>query len=108
MIGQIIEQVLRDKGISVTDFARQINTNRNNIYNIFDRETIDTGLLLRISIVLQYNFFAHYMDMIEKQDNIVKDTSNVKCSKMEFSKKLDALFAQNQSLITMLRKSGRK
>lgn len=108
MIGNIIEQVLRERGISVTDFACKINTNRNNIYNIFKRETIDTGLLLRICNVLQYNFFAHYMDMIEKQEIIIKKVPHEYFSANKFNKKLDTVIAQNRALLVMLRKSGRK
>jgi hypothetical protein len=38
--------VLREKRIPVNEFAKKINTNRNNVYHIFRRETIDTGLLV--------------------------------------------------------------
>ncbi|MEI6349342.1 MAG: helix-turn-helix transcriptional regulator [Bacteroidota bacterium] len=56
-IGKNIEAKLRERGISVTEFARRINTNRNNAYDIFHRESIDTQLLQKISSVLEYDFF---------------------------------------------------
>jgi hypothetical protein len=50
----------------VKEFAQRINTNRNNVYDIFKRETIDTGLLLKISHVLEHNFFHYYLPLNEK------------------------------------------
>ena len=59
-IGHVIHAKVKDKGITVTEFAQKINCNRTNIYNIFTRQSIDTDLLLRISQVLDYDFFKLY------------------------------------------------
>jgi hypothetical protein len=59
-IGQKIKEVFDTKGISVTEFARRINKSRENMYSIFSRKTIDTGLLLAISQVLEFDFFRLY------------------------------------------------
>ena len=59
-IGKIIENKLREKGISVSEFARRINTNRNNVYDIFRRDSIDTLLLQKISTVLEHDFFQYF------------------------------------------------
>jgi len=56
-VGKKIEEVLRERHIPVIEFARRINTNRNNVYSIFRRESIDTKLLQKVGEVLQYNFF---------------------------------------------------
>jgi transcriptional regulator with XRE-family HTH domain len=61
-IGSIIKDKLKGKGFTVSEFARRINTNRNNVYDIFQRESIDTSLLQKISEVLEYNFFVHYAE----------------------------------------------
>jgi hypothetical protein len=50
---------LEFRGISATEFAKRINKSRENIYSIFTRKTIDTGLLQSISRVLEYDFFVH-------------------------------------------------
>ena len=57
-IGQLIRQELRRQERSVAWFARQLSCDRSNIYRIFQKESIDTYLLVRISIILQYNFFS--------------------------------------------------
>ncbi len=38
--------------------AKKINCDRTNVYKIFRRASIDTALLLRISAVLEYDFFS--------------------------------------------------
>lgn len=67
-IGAYIKEVF-DQGPkiwTVTWFAQQLNCDRRNIYNIFARQSIDTELLVRISKILNHNFFAKisekYMD----------------------------------------------
>ncbi|MDE7025354.1 MAG: XRE family transcriptional regulator [Paramuribaculum sp.] len=59
-IGKSIEQELRLQERSVVWLARKLNCNRTNVYKIFNRTTIDTELLLKISNVLQRNFFEEY------------------------------------------------
>lgn len=59
-IGRLIENELRRQQKSVVWLARQLECNRTNIYKIFDRQSIDSELLLRISRALSHNFFTHY------------------------------------------------
>lgn len=59
-IGQKIKEELYAQGISVSVFAKQINRSRNVAYNIFERESIDTGLLNRISKILNCDFFSMF------------------------------------------------
>lgn len=59
-IGKQIKDVFDKKGFTVTEFAKRINKSRENMYSIFKRKTIDTGLLTTISIILEYDFFKLY------------------------------------------------
>lgn len=61
-IGKQIKKTVKEKGMGVTEFARRINTNRNNVYDIFQRESLDTALLKKISNVLQLDFFKYFSD----------------------------------------------
>lgn len=56
-IGQRIKEVLDERKKPVTWLAREINCERTNVYNIFSRKDISTGLLQRISTILNYDFF---------------------------------------------------
>lgn len=64
-IGKSIEYELRNQERSVVWLARKLNCNRTNIYKIFNRSTIDTELLLRISNVIQRNFFEEYINRLD-------------------------------------------
>ena len=59
-IGQLIKKRLQETGMSKTEFARRINKTSQNVYDIFERKTIDTGLLHTISSILDFNFFEPY------------------------------------------------
>jgi len=57
-IGELIENEVRKQQISITEFAEKICCKRNNVYDIFKRNSLDTGLLISISKVLNHNFAA--------------------------------------------------
>ena len=61
-IGQKIEEMVHALNMPITEFASKINKSRTVVYDIFTRQTIDTGLLYNISEALQYNFFKLYFD----------------------------------------------
>ena len=56
-IGQLIKTELELQERTPTWLAKKINCDRTNIYRIFDRESLDTALLSRISTALNRNFF---------------------------------------------------
>ena len=59
-IGKKIKEAVKKSGMSVTEFAVKINYSRRNIYSIFEKESVDTSLLIKISEVLEEDFFVHY------------------------------------------------
>ncbi len=67
IIGKIIEDELRRQERSVTWLSRKIHCDRRNIYNIFTRAYIDTGLLWRISVALDKDFFAAYSSALSAE-----------------------------------------
>ncbi|HHG85929.1 MAG TPA: XRE family transcriptional regulator [Bacteroidetes bacterium] len=60
IIGQIVKEVLDKSGLKLTAFAERIGTSRQNVYKIFEKESISTKRLMRISQVLEYDFFQHF------------------------------------------------
>lgn len=64
-IGEIIEHVFYEQGRSPSWLAEQLHCDRTNVYNIFKRESIDTALLVRISNILQHDFFRYYIEEIK-------------------------------------------
>ena len=66
-IGKKIKEAVKKSGMSVTEFAGKINYSRRNIYSIFVKESMDTGLLAKISEVLEQDFFVHFRETPEKK-----------------------------------------
>ena len=63
-IGSLIEQELRRQDWSVTWLASELHCDRTNVYKVFKRKSIDTRLLVDISVILQHNFFLDYADEV--------------------------------------------
>lgn len=59
-IGKLIRNELTRRNMTVVAFARQLSCTRVNAYKIFEKKSIDTGMLLRISVILEYDFFQYY------------------------------------------------
>lgn len=57
-IGKLIRQEMKRQGMKPKELADLIFVTRTNIYSIFERTSIDTELLERISNALHTNFFA--------------------------------------------------
>jgi plasmid maintenance system antidote protein VapI len=71
-IGKKIKEELYKQNLSVTNFAKKINRTRNVVYNIFERESIDTDLLNKIGKVLNCDFFSVYSAQKEYSLDSVK------------------------------------
>lgn len=78
-IGKIIKETLKAKNIDVADFAHKINYTRGNAYKIFNKRSIDTDLLFKISKVLDENLFFNYIttDEIIKYKNDKVNSSDI-------------------------------
>lgn len=61
-IGSIIESVIRSQGRSISWIAKELCYERTNLYNILHRESVDTQLLLKLSIILDFDFFKCFSD----------------------------------------------
>jgi hypothetical protein len=71
-IGKKIKDVWRKSRLKGTEFASLINRDRQVIYDIFKRESIDTELLQQISKVLNHDFFVYY----STEPLVIKDPVN--------------------------------
>jgi hypothetical protein len=71
-IGQRIKEVLEQRHKPVTWLAKEINCERTNVYNIFARKDINTGLLTKLGIILEHNFFKELSDDFSKTEKAKK------------------------------------
>ncbi len=71
-IGKKIKDEVYKQRISVIDFADRINRSRNVVYDIFERESIDTDLLNKIGKILNCDFFSMYSSQKEYASENIK------------------------------------
>lgn len=63
-VGKLIKKVVRHKGMTVVRFADKLSYSRANVYKIFEKKSIDTDLLMRISSILEFDFFKEISETI--------------------------------------------
>ncbi|MDR1347652.1 MAG: XRE family transcriptional regulator [Prevotellaceae bacterium] len=71
-IGKLICNKLKENGRSVSWLARQVYCDRSNLRKMLKNNHIYSELLLRISIALDYDFFAHYSSLICNKENLLR------------------------------------
>jgi len=64
-IGNRVQEVFMNSGLSVQQFAGMIPCKVGNIYKIYEREEISTSLLVKICKILQYDFFKLYSQELQ-------------------------------------------
>ena len=77
-IGQLIKEQVKRKRIRVSHLSDKLNVSEPNVYKIYLRSSIDTALLEKISIALDYNFFDLYAKRFSLETN---DSQLVQCEK---------------------------
>lgn len=65
-IGQMIKVVLKSRHLSGAWLATRLGCDRTNVYKMFKKSTIDTQLLLKVSVILEYDFFGIYSAELNK------------------------------------------
>ena len=60
IIGKEIKDVVKQRGFTADELSSLLNVSKPNIYDIYKRSSIDTGLLERLCKVLNHNFFSRY------------------------------------------------
>jgi len=71
-IGQLIQERVKAERMEVTAFAKAINKERSNVYDIFKRDNIDIELLKKIGQVLGHDFFEDLLNPETKEKLMMK------------------------------------
>ena len=66
-IGEAIKEELERQGKTVVWFAEQLPCHRTNVYRIFERPSIDTHVLMRISEILEHDFFIEHSSELKEK-----------------------------------------
>lgn len=78
-IGQLIKERVESSQFDVTEFAKKINKERSNVYDIFKRDSIDTALLKKIGQVLGYDFFQDLLEPETIKEIAIRNAATNKC-----------------------------
>ena len=66
-IGSLIKEELERQERSISWFARKLSCDRSNVYRLFQKESIDTNLLVRISVILGRDFFSELSENVKEK-----------------------------------------
>lgn len=66
-IGSLIKEELERQERTVSWFARHLSCDRSNVYRLFQKHSIDTDLLIRISFILNRDFFSEISENIKEK-----------------------------------------
>ena len=59
-LGTFIKNKVKEKGITVSEFARRIHCTTRNIYQIYKKNSLDTDLIKRISLALEIDLLSTF------------------------------------------------
>ena len=76
-IGELIRKKMEKEGRKVTWLANKINCQASNISKIYKKSSINSGLLLDISVALEENFHRYYTDIYDDQILEKQNTSEI-------------------------------
>ena len=66
-IGPIIKQKLKERKKTIVWLAENLSCSRTNVYKIFNKRSVDTADLLRISDILDFDLFELYSKELKKR-----------------------------------------
>lgn len=66
-IGQLIKEELERQERSVTWLARKLSCDRSNVYRLFQKSSIETDVLIRISVILNRDFTMEISKAIQEK-----------------------------------------
>lgn len=95
-VGDLVRQLVEEKGMSQAQFAREIGLHRQNITKtVFSKHSIDTDLLCTISEVLDCNIFDYFKseDQMGKQE--LKATLTIEMGREKKDKSFKFVFGEN-------------
>ncbi|TDG95380.1 hypothetical protein [Cardinium endosymbiont of Culicoides punctatus] len=100
--GEIIENVVRKSGISLSVLAAKMGLSRNTLYNRFRERNLSYDFILTLGAIIHYNFAVEFPEM--KIDEVLTEDPRAELWKVE-KKYKDLLEKYNKLLKFLLKKS---
>lgn len=67
--GQIVEYVVRKAGYNAADLALRTNTNKRNIYHLFQARSLRTDIIYKIGCVIQHDFAQEFPELFHNKNS---------------------------------------
>ncbi len=78
-IGVEVKRVFDMREINAEQLADQLGMVRENVYRVFKKSTMDTELLYKLSVILEYDFFQHYtIEKLKSTQNLIDELNKYK------------------------------
>ncbi len=95
-LGEIIRQIVTEKGMSDASFAKEIGMQRQNVKKmVFEKQSLDTNLLCIISEVLECNLFDYFKSNANDYGRELKATLTIEMGKEKKDKSFRFVFGDN-------------
>ena len=66
--GQIVELVIRKKGVSISELARLTHMNRRSVYNWFNQKYLKQETIYQIGIIISHDFSVEFPELFRQED----------------------------------------
>lgn len=95
-LGEIIRQLVTDKHLSDAQFAKMIGLQRQNVKKtVFEKQSLDTNLLCRISEELDCNLFDYFKSNTDYDRRELRATLTIEMGKEKKDKTFKFVFGDN-------------
>lgn len=95
-LGEVIRQIVTEKGMSDAFFAKEIGMQRQNVKKmVFEKQSLDTNLLCIISEVLECNLFDYFKSNTNDDRRELKATLTIEMGKEKKDKSFRFVFGDN-------------
>lgn len=106
-IGSKIKEQAENLNMGATRFGELLNRSRENVYDLYGRETVDTGLLLACCKIMNHDFFQYFYEeepmRTHRQEMIDEWNAKLDALNNEIAHR-DQLLSKNEELLELQRK----
>lgn len=96
-LGEIVRQLVSEKGLSEAKFARMIGKQRQNVKaQVFNKKSLDTDLVCVISDALDCNLFDYFYPCNANHYTSLKATVSIEMGEEKQDKTVTFLFGDNK------------
>ncbi|RZL19318.1 MAG: XRE family transcriptional regulator [Pedobacter sp.] len=90
-MGQLLEKVIRKKGLNISKLAKAIGVDRRSMYNWFSEPELKAGVLERIAEAIDYDFSAEVPKASIKHPDLIASSKEIRDDEYWKDKYIDLL-----------------